>query len=237
VVFVAETWFTPESAPGLGWNMGKYEDMSRDLREMNWREIFDSKELDCCYDLFLKIYHELCDKYVPLRGKNTKNSPLWFNRQLKSLIKAKHKLWYRWKGSKAGTIENERRKTAYELICKEVEIKIRLVVSDFEKGLAVKAKRDPKLIYAYSKSKQKVKEHIRAIVDSTGQMLTDSKLIDDALNSQFKLWLKSKLKGVIFRRLSPKRLIRLAWTNLWIVSWSLELRRLYKGLVPVRRSE
>jgi hypothetical protein len=39
--------------PKIKWNKGRYEDMSRDLREINWREIFDSKELDCVINMCL----------------------------------------------------------------------------------------------------------------------------------------------------------------------------------------
>jgi hypothetical protein len=83
-------------------------------------------------------------------------------------IKEKHKTWYRMKASNKSKIrlENSER-------CRYLKQKIREAVFKFESNLVQKAEKDPKLVYAYVRSKQNVKEQIRAVLSINNELVTD----------------------------------------------------------------
>ena len=62
---------------------------------------------------------------------------------------------------------------------------IKKAIQNYEADLAENAKRNPKLIYKYIKSKQKVKESIRFIKSECREMLLDRTKIANELNSYF----------------------------------------------------
>ena len=168
------------------WNCGKYQAMSSELTKLNWESRLLPTDLDSSYDLFSGINHDLCSKYVPIRGKSKRSRPKWFTEKIRELIKLKHKLWYRKMGCNSNSSKRKDIVENYRQVCLSVKLEISNAISTFEKELAKKAKRDPKLIFAYTKSKQKLKDHVKAITDRSGQLTTDRKKIADTLNDQFK---------------------------------------------------
>ena len=77
--------------------------------------------------------------------------------------------------------EDARARSEYSYACKLIKKKIKY---------SVKSKRDPKTIYSYVKIqyvkiKSSVKEHVRTLVNTDGETVTDRYLVAEALNSQF----------------------------------------------------
>ena len=100
--------------------------------------------------------------------------------ELKVLIKEKHKQWYRMKGSSSSDLREK-----YVETCKQVKTEEKLAIKRYELKLADKSKNDPKLVFAYAKSKQTVKDQVRAVIDKSGKLVTDRNSVAEVLNDQF----------------------------------------------------
>ena len=72
-------------------------------------------------------------------------------------------------------------------MCKQIKQKIKSSKNNYELELASRSKKDPKLFYKYVKSQQKINEQVRDLVDKDGHILTDTKLVAEILNDQYKL--------------------------------------------------
>ncbi|RNA03274.1 hypothetical protein BpHYR1_040683 [Brachionus plicatilis] len=68
-------------------------------------------------------------------------------------------------------------KNDYGKACGELKQKFGKVKSDYENRLSKIAKSDPKLIYAYVRSKMGEKEEIRMLRTKEGEVTSDKKLI------------------------------------------------------------
>ena len=106
----------------------------------------------------------------------------WINSNLKFLIRNKHNLRYKncackWKDSLL--------KAEYKAICKTAEKEIRKARSDFEFELVKKAAKNPKLLYSYMNSQKTVKDSIKALKNSSGEITQNQKEIADILNKNF----------------------------------------------------
>jgi len=56
-------------------------------------------------------------------------------------------------------------------------LSIKKAVLDYERDLSARAKYDPKLVYAYIKSKRNKKEAIRVLDDESGQRVVESSVV------------------------------------------------------------
>jgi hypothetical protein len=96
---------------------------------------------------------------------------MWLTQEVLSAIKKKKKLFYRSKNQnwKLDT-------TRYNACCKKVKSCIFQATVKFEKELASKSKKNPKLIYQYINKKQKVKDHIKSMRDASGAVTMDQQV-------------------------------------------------------------
>ena len=167
--------------PRRRWLNGNYIGMSEEILDIDWDKLFFGKDIDSCYLIFVDKFHQLCEKFVPESKQSGRTGAPWFTNEIKSIIKQKHKLWYRVKSSKSSLIKEE-----YIRVCKELKQKIRSSKNNYELELANRSKRDPKLVYKYVKSQQNVNEQVRALVDKDGHLVTDRKIQAEILNDQYK---------------------------------------------------
>jgi len=87
-------------------------------------------------------------------------------RELKLLIRQRHVVWYKLRCQKTSGLKSE-----YTRLSKVVKREKNKLVREYENKIAMKSKHDPKLIYSYVKSKQGVKDQVRALIDSSGQLV------------------------------------------------------------------
>ena len=105
------------------------------------------------------------------KGKGT------MSKEIKGMIRQKHKLWYK--------IRSEKYKIEYRSQCSKLTKSIREENMRLERELASKAKHDPKLIHTYIRNKMDVKDQLRAIKDDDGRLTVDRSEIADILSNQF----------------------------------------------------
>ena len=74
----------------------------------------------------------------------------------------------------------------YDRLKKLCESEVKNGVKDFEKNIAINAKKYPKMVYSYINSKKVIKDSIRALYDEEGKRVEDPGKIVNILNNQFK---------------------------------------------------
>ena len=77
--------------------------MSEEILDIDWDKLFFGKDID--YLIFVDKFHQLCEKFVPESKQSGRTGAPWFTNEIKSIIKQKHKLWYRVKSSKSSLIK------------------------------------------------------------------------------------------------------------------------------------
>ena len=51
----------------------EWDKIRKELEEVQWKEIFNGKDVKTCLNIFLKIIMELCNKYIPMKKTRNKN--------------------------------------------------------------------------------------------------------------------------------------------------------------------
>ncbi|XP_047141054.1 uncharacterized protein LOC124816078 [Hydra vulgaris] len=160
-----------------------YELMSDFFTNCDWRINFENRNVNECYDAFLKYYNIACDKYVKIKYVKTNyKSCNWISLPLKIKMKSKNKLWFKCLAcgfSNAKLVEEYKQsKITYKRLLKKT-------VKEYELKLAINAKHNPKLLYSYVKQKKKIKSSINSLKDKSDCTITDSKDIANTLNDHF----------------------------------------------------
>jgi len=112
---------------------------------VDWETLFRGSDAEQCYESFLEVYRNVCEKFVPMRKAKNLRSPLWINKDLKKLIRLKHSLWYKSKSmsSKADMSCKTVLRNRYEEVSKSLKKEIRKSVSEFESKLAKSSVKNP----------------------------------------------------------------------------------------------
>ena len=159
---------------------GQYAKINEMFKGINWTELFLGQSTDKCYILFQEKYNEACNKFIPKKSsKLTKIRAPWMNKDLMSAVKKKKHLWHqnmatKWKCTQ---LSDE-----YNTITRDIKKLTRMTVRDFEEKLA-SDKKNPKKLYAYINSRQKVKTQINSLIVQN-KTITDGRELANALNYQ-----------------------------------------------------
>ena len=168
----------------LKYNHWKGDFRSLDLffSQFDWESIMANLTSKESEEYFLKVYNQGLEKHVPKIkvNPNTKQKTKWIDHQSVLWINKKKMAWSRYR----------RRKTTqrYEMYCRMRNIatnKIRQAKKNFEKQLAKEAKKNPKGVYSYMRSKTKIKEEIIRLRRDDGSLTENDKENCDLLNSKF----------------------------------------------------
>ena len=163
---------------------GDYLGISNYLKEINWWEIFRDKNIQECYDLFLKEYRRGCElflnKIVPKKKVNTR--PRWLNKELKSMLRVKHGLWMKYlnSGRRSLILYEE-----YKLQSKIIKSNKNKAIYKLEIDLIKSAKNNPKKLYSYIKSCQQVDGSIKSLKNYNGCIVTEKYEMAELLNNYF----------------------------------------------------
>ena len=181
---VQKTKFNSDAKYLKVFKSGDYKNMNDYFSSVDWPDIFQGRNVDECYDEFLKEYHLACGMFIPLKKcKNREFKCKWFNKDIKTLSKRKNKLWFR---LRAGGFRNKDLQKEYSTCKKMLKREIKNSVWNYEWNLVNISKRNPKLLYSYVKSKQNGNRGIAALKNEIGQPTTSQTEIAERLNSYFK---------------------------------------------------
>ena len=169
--------------PKFVYRKGKYKEMNLYLSSINWPHLFMGKTINEVYEIFLIIVLDACEMYIPRVNYGLKKNKCdWINKDIKALIRKKWNLWYYNRSIGWKCCEKNKQ---YRDLCNKVKQVVKFAKIEFEKNIALKAKKNPKLLFKYAKKKQKVKGFIRALKNSNGDLINDNGEIVNILNEQF----------------------------------------------------
>ena len=171
--------------PTYNFKKGNYVKIVNEINNFDWLSCFNKLNINQFYDVFAREFSSWCSKFIPLKKTSTiisKNNNLWIDSTLRKSIRHQHRLWYQNIASSWGvrTLVDE-----FTKLRSSNKKSLRSSKKDYEKMLANKSKTDPKLIYAYVRSKSNIKGQIRALKDLNGVCHTDAFSLATLLNKQF----------------------------------------------------
>lgn len=67
--------------------VGEYEGLNRNFSNLHWFLILQSSHVSCQVSLLTALLQQGMDKYTSLRRPSNFPFPLWFSRELRSLLK------------------------------------------------------------------------------------------------------------------------------------------------------
>jgi gas vesicle protein len=160
---------------------GNYDQMNEEFKELNWDELFKDKSTDQCYTIFQDKYNSTCGKFIPKKSNQLRKlrAP-WMNEEVKNILKKKRKLHYQQLSNQHQSNELSKK---YHQTCQEADKLVRSTVKNFEENLA-NDKKNPKRLYQYIKSKQKINTNISTLLIDN-KSITNGIEIANALNNQF----------------------------------------------------
>ena len=159
---------------------GDYEAMNDYLGSINWCEIL-SGNVHNDWQVFKAIVQEAMVKYIPTSiPKKNKTTPSWWSKSIDKAIKAKQQAFAKFKHSKSRSDYAN-----YAAKRNNVKCKIRSTRKCFEQSLLVKLRSNPKALYSYIKSKQKICPSIGPLEKSDGSLTVDDEETAEALNQFF----------------------------------------------------
>jgi hypothetical protein len=169
------------SKPRLIWSKANFESISAYIAAFDWESIMEGLSASDSYEILVKKYQEAIKLYVP-----TSTTPLgprkspWMTAAVLDAVKHKREMWA--KNRAAGRRVHEQLKKDYQMACKAVDKAVKSAVCNYEQDLGTAAKSDPKLIHAYVRSKQKVRENISLIETARGYVTSGQDEICLTLN-------------------------------------------------------
>jgi hypothetical protein len=147
-------------------------------------KLFENLSVQEMYDELIRYTSVASNSYIPIIDIANISNPAapWINKDLKALIRKKKNLRYtncsrKWKDA---NLNKE-----YKSICKHVKIEIKKARLEYEKNLVEKAKVNPKLLFKYLNSQQIVKDSIKALKNTSGEITQHPIEIANLLNKSF----------------------------------------------------
>ena len=160
---------------------GDYDAINFVLESIKWEDTLAHKGAEESWNEFADILNNLSKEYIPVRNSSTKifNTP-WMNEETLKSLKRKRTKW-----KKFNYCRNPQNRELYAQARNEAKRKVKEAKRDYEKEVASKSKSNPKVFWKYIQSKTKVKDEIKCIEDSEGDIHTDDTIKAELLNSYF----------------------------------------------------
>ena len=149
---------------------------------IDWDEKFKDLDLDDMWKSFKDQFEVSVKKYVPtsIPKPGCKPKPAWMTPEVLNEIKRKRRAWTRYLATKRNIDFLE-----YKRVRNEVNDTVKKAKIDYEKSIALNAKKEPKRFWKYVKQKTKSKSSIGNLLKTDGTSTeTDSEKADE-LNSFF----------------------------------------------------
>ena len=171
-----------EGFASLDFNRADFENLNRAIAQVDWRSLQDICSNDQFPILFSMTLFQLCEIYVP-KKKSRSGKPKKVN-ALRRQRKRINKQLERAKRARNARLINSLDRQVSLLTYKIKEAYMHHRDND-EKRAISKIKLNPKAFYAFAKSKSSVRSRITMMRDKQGDLVTQPKLIANALQTQF----------------------------------------------------
>ena len=94
--------------PRRDYSRTNYDEIKAKLNEIDWSVEFSDKDVNKCYEIFLKFHKEIIEECVPKnidktedKRKRMKQKRKWLNRKVKSALRKRDDSWLNWKRQKS----------------------------------------------------------------------------------------------------------------------------------------
>ena len=161
----------------MNFRKAKFEDMRGQMRAVNWRETLRDKDANEIWNSIRGRLERLMAECIPMRRTKAKDSPLWFDRDMKKTIEKKKEAWKKWKRTGGRREEEEYRKRV-----NETKKKVRNKKNALERKVIQSRKTNPKSFYAYINSAKKTRGKIGPLKNENGELVTEPKRQAQMLN-------------------------------------------------------
>ena len=156
--------------------------MRLNLGTIDWELVLNCRTVNEKWGRFKRVILNAQCQFIPKvqKGKLRKRSPQWMNKAIRKSSRKKNELYKIYKRD-----STESNKDEYCNMRAKVKKEIRLAKRLFERQISENAKGNPKRFFQYCIRKRKIKEEVRCIKNSKGELLYKDKDIADALNGYF----------------------------------------------------
>ena len=177
---ICKTEWVKKRMKNYRYDKGDYISINTELNAINWEENYYNIGVEEMWTFFQQRLMEMREKYVPESVPRKRELPKWMTKSINKGIKKRNKAWKKY-SDEPTYAKLDRYKVLRNKINKETEKKKR----EFEASLADRIKTEPKQFYAYVNSKTKTKDRIGPLLDSTGSLTNDNKVMSEILNKYF----------------------------------------------------
>ena len=148
----------------------------------DWDVLFANTTIQEATDMFEKIYNEAVEKCVPKSTitKERSNKPVWMSQTSYRSVKRKYSSWVRYLRTKQDSIYDE-----YTKKRNESNNEIRKARKNYEKKLAKECRKNPKAVWRYMKSTNKISSGIPNLKKQDGSLTTSDQETAEVLNQQY----------------------------------------------------
>lgn len=185
--FIAESEIEERVIERRKYDYGDYASLKRELRDMSFDEVLRATTVDENWDNMLETIHSLEEKHIPLSRINTRKKSSYkfpLKADTREMMKEKNKL-----AKKACHGQNPEIRKKYNRIRNKVKKLVERERKDFEKSISRDAKKKPKVIWNYIKSKSKTKVTIENLhidpLDPASPKVKDATLKANILSEFF----------------------------------------------------
>ena len=169
-----------KSVSMYNYRKGNFEAMNDYFGSINWSEVLLGNVHDDWHVLKVTVQDAIA-KYIPTSiPKNNKPTPPWWSKNLSKTIKAKQLSFTKYKHSKSRS-----NYAIYAAKRNDVKCKIQSARNSYERSLLDKLRCNPKALYSYIKSKQKIGPSIGLLEKSDGSLTADDQKVAETLNQFF----------------------------------------------------
>ena len=140
-------------------NNGNYRDFNQEIKNIKWQDkLNETNNINANWTIFITTLMDLEHRFIPTKTTNMygrRRNTFTIDKNTRDLIKRKNTLSKKVVSSSDPAIRQE-----YNRVRNKVKGAVNKMKKKFEKGLSENAKKNPKAIWSYIKSKSKTREGI-----------------------------------------------------------------------------
>ena len=170
---------TVDNKPIHNYFKADYEKIREEATLMDWSEIVKGEDCNADFDRFKSALLTIRNQWVPCKKSNNSKCK-WVNRGVIKCRRAKFKAWAKYKEDKS-QVNFDRYKNKLQ----KSRNKNREAKRSYENKLANNIKNDCKSFFAYVRSKQRTKDKVGPMKDSTGRIIVEDEEAANLLNDYF----------------------------------------------------
>ena len=165
----------------LNYNKADFKGMEKFFSK-DWDEILQDKGVQEATDEFEKVYNEAVEKCVPkvTKSSDQRNKPIWMNNSTYRSVKRKYSSWVRYLRTK-----QEETYSTFASRRNQANNEVRKARKQYEKLIAKECRKNPKSVWRYMKSTNKMSSGIPNLKKQDGSLTTSDKETAEVLNDQY----------------------------------------------------